>query len=55
MQQQQLDPVLRIALEALWQCILSVVPLLARTLGKPNPLQSRAERLAARRYGGMVE
>lgn len=47
--QQQLDPAVRLALEALWRCMLGVIPHLAAVLGKPNPLQSRAERLEARR------
>jgi hypothetical protein len=52
--QQQLDPATRAALEAIWRLILGILPHLAAVLGKPNPIVSRAERLAARR-GAVVE
>ena len=47
----RLDPTTRIALEALWRALLGVIPLLARALGRPNPLETRADKRAARHEG----
>lgn len=44
-----MDPTTRAALEALYSILLSAVVQLARVLGKPCPVQSRAERLSERR------
>lgn len=44
----QLDPATRIALEQLYSLLLSVVVILARVLGKPCPVQTRAERRSDR-------
>lgn len=39
-----LDPATRIALEALYSALLSAVVVLARVLGRANPIRSRSER-----------
>lgn len=43
-----LDPATKLVLEALYAALLSAVVQLARVLGKPCPVQSRAERRQAR-------
>ena len=47
-----LDPSTRMALEALYSILLSAVVHLARVLGKPCPVQTRAERLRERSHAG---
>lgn len=39
-----LDPATKVALEGLYAALLSAVVLLARVLGKPCPVTTRAER-----------
>lgn len=43
-----MDPTTRAALEALYSILLSAVVQLARVLGKPCPVVTRAERRAER-------
>lgn len=46
-----LDPATRLALEGLYSVLLSAVVQLARVLGKPCPVQTRAERRQTRDLG----
>lgn len=46
-----LDPATKLALEGLYSILLSAVVQLARVLGKPCPVVTRAERRAARADG----
>lgn len=49
----QLDPPTRLALEALYRVLLAAVVQLARVLGKPCPVQTRADRRSERAsFGG---
>ena len=46
-----LDPAVRLMLEGVYRILLSAVVELARTLGKPSPLASRAERRSSSEEG----
>ena len=46
-----LDPAVRLMLEGVYRILLSAVVELARTLGKPCPVATRAERRASSEEG----
>jgi hypothetical protein len=48
---QSIDPATRALLESLYATLCGAVVVLARLLGRPSPLASRAERRAARYTG----
>lgn len=48
------DPVVRAALEPVYAALLGALVVLARALGKPCPVETRAEQRARRNHQSML-